>query len=78
MPCISVRAGFATIGSENVRWNVPLVVDSEPNLDVHLYTGGAWEGWVTLQAAIGETDLLLVFEPLFDFTGEGRRYLALS
>ena len=69
---------FATIGSENVRWNVPLVVDPEPNLDVHLYTGGVWEGWVTLQAAIGEADLLLVFEPLFDFTGEGRRYLALS
>ena len=69
---------FATIGSENVRWNVPLVVDPEPNLDAHLYTGGVWEGWVTLQAAIGETDLLLVFEPLFDFTGEGRRYLALS
>ena len=68
---------FATIGSENVRWNVPLVVDPVPNLDAHLYTAGAWEGWVTLQAAIGEADLLLVFEPLFDFTGEGRRYLAM-
>ena len=69
---------FATIGSENVLWDLPRAVEPAPKLDARLYTGGVWEGWVTLQAAIGETDLLLVFEPLFDFTGEGRRYLALS
>ena len=69
---------FATIGSESVLWDLPWVVEPAPKLDARLYTGGVWEGWVTLQAAIGEADLLLVFESLFDFTGEGRRYLALS
>ena len=69
---------FSTIGGEDVRWDAPKLIEPRPWLEAQLYSGGAGEGWVTLQAAVDETDLLLVFEPLFDFSGEARRYLALS
>ena len=75
----SIDDGWSkTIGSENVLWDRPSVVEPTPDLDARLYVGGVWEGWVTLQATINETDVLLVFEPPFDFGDGNRRYLALS
>lgn len=67
---------FATIGSRSIIWDNPAVVEPEPRLRALLYSGGVWEGWVTLQAAVDETDVLLVLER--PYGGGGRRYLALS
>jgi len=69
---------FKTTGSENVLYDSPSVVDPEPALDISLYPGGEYEGWVTVQAAIGETDVLLVFEPWFDFAGNNQRFIVLE
>jgi hypothetical protein len=71
-------SSFKTTGSANTLYDLPLVVDPEPALDVALFPGGEYEGWVVLQAAQGETGLTLVFEPLFDFSGKNRRFLSLE
>jgi hypothetical protein len=71
-------SSFNTTGSANTLYDLPLVVDPEPALDVALFPGGEYEGWVVLQAAQGETGLTLVFEPLFDFSGKNRRFLSLE
>lgn len=71
-------SSFKTVGSANTLYDLPLVVDPEPALDVALFPGGEYEGWVVLQAAQGETGLTLVFEPLFDFSGKNRRFLSLE
>ena len=71
-------SSFKAVGSANTLYDLPLVVDPEPTLDVALFPGGEYEGWVVLQAAQGETGLALVFEPLFDFSGKNRRFLSLE
>jgi hypothetical protein len=69
---------FKTTGSANVLYDLPSIVDPEPALDVTLFPGGGYEGWVIMQAAQGETGLNLVFEPLFDFSGQNKRFLSLE
>lgn len=69
---------FKTTGSANVLHDVPSVVDPEPALDARLFPGGEAEGWIVVQAAVGETGVSLVVEPLFDFSGQGRRFIRLQ
>lgn len=69
---------FKTLGSTHVVHDAPSVVDPKPALDVTLYPGGVAEGWIIVQAKIDESDLLLVFDPLFDYGGQNRRFLALT
>lgn len=69
---------FKTTGSANVLYDLPMVVDPSPPLDITLYPGGEYEGWVVVQAAEGETNLTLVFEPLFDFTGKNKRFISIE
>jgi hypothetical protein len=69
---------FKSTGSAGVLYDQPSVVDPDPMLDVSLFPGGQYEGWVVLQAAQDETGLTAVFEPLFDFGNENRRFLALE
>jgi len=69
---------FKTTGNANVLYDLPLVVEPHPALDVTLYPGGEYEGWVVLQAKKGETGLMLVFEPLWDFSDRNRRFLSLE
>ncbi len=69
---------FKILGSSNVLHDAPSVVDPEPALDVTLYPGGEAEGWIIVQAKVDESDLLLVFDPLFDYGGQNRRFLALT
>lgn len=66
---------FRTMGDQNVRYEIPSVVDPQPVLDVSLYPGGEYEGWATYQAALGESNVLLLFDEGF-FSGE--RYLSLQ
>ncbi|MBI5565726.1 MAG: hypothetical protein HY870_12600 [Chloroflexi bacterium] len=69
---------FKTLGSTHVLHAAPSIVDPEPALDVTLYPGGSAEGWITVQAKVDESDLLLVFDPLFDSSTQNRRFLALT
>ena len=69
---------FKTTGSASVLYDWPSVVDPSPELNITFFPGGEYEGWVILQSAQGETDLVAVFEPLFDFSGENKRFLSLE
>jgi hypothetical protein len=71
-------SAFQSTGSANVMYDTPSVVDPEPALDAYLYPGGEYEGWVTVLAAEGEEGMILVFEPLFDWSDENVRYLSLE
>ncbi|MGQ0600285.1 MAG: hypothetical protein ACT4QE_01160, partial [Anaerolineales bacterium] len=68
---------FQTLGSDSVEYSAPPVVDPEPALDVTLYPGGAYTGWVVVQAKIDDPTLL-VFQPFVDFEKINRRYFALN
>jgi hypothetical protein len=69
---------FKALGSANVLYDWPSVVDPDPALDVTLYPGGRYEGWTVAQVAKGEAGLVLQFEPLLDFSGKNKRFLALE
>jgi hypothetical protein len=69
---------FKTVGSKNVFYDAPSVVDPEPALEAYLYPGGEVEGWVILQFGQGEGNAQIVFDPLFDTDHTNRRYIALS
>ena len=68
---------FKLIGDSNVMHASPSVVDPEPALDATLFPGGEIEGWIVMQAKVDESDLLLVFDPLFDTDHNNRRFLTL-
>ncbi|MAT43861.1 MAG: hypothetical protein CL609_16120 [Anaerolineaceae bacterium] len=69
---------FKSTGDAGVLYDSPVVVDPSPQLDITLYPGGEYTGWVVVQAAVGESNLLLVFQPLFDFTGDEKRFISLE
>ena len=69
---------FRATGSANVLYEHPWESAPKPPLDADLFPGGKTEGWVIAQVAVGESDIMLRFAPLFDFTGENTRFLALE
>lgn len=69
---------FKSTGSAGILHDIPIVVDPSPQLDISLYPGGEYEGWIVLQALQGETNMALVFEPLFDFGGTNKRFISLE
>lgn len=72
------QGAFKVTGSANVIYDRPSVVAPTPQLDAFLFPGGEAEGWVVVQAPIGEAGLTLVYEPLFDFGSENLRFLSLE
>jgi hypothetical protein len=69
---------FRSTGSAKVLHDHPSIVAPNPSLDAILFPGGQYEGWAVMQAAKGETDLVAVFETLFDFTAGSRRFFSLQ
>lgn len=69
---------FKSTGSAGILHDMPSVVDPSPQLDIWLYPGGESEGWVVVQASQGETNMTLVFEPWFDFSGDNKRFISLE
>jgi hypothetical protein len=69
---------FKSTGSAGVLYDAPTVVDPSPQLDISLYPGGEYEGWIVVQASVGETNMALVFEPLFDIGGNNKRFISLE
>jgi len=68
---------FQTIGGVGGLYDYPFVISPEPSLSVDLFPGGEVEGWITMQAAQGETGLTLVFEELSE-SGQSKRFLSLE
>jgi hypothetical protein len=69
---------FNTTGSAGVLHDAPSVVEPEPALSVYLFPGGEFEGWIIMQAAIDETNLLLIYEDWYSFSDSNKRYLSLE
>lgn len=69
---------FNTTGSAGILHDVPSIVEPEPALSVSLYPGGEFEGWIIMQASVGETGLILIYEPWIDFSDNNKRFLSLS
>ena len=72
------NSSFKTTGSAGVLYDRPYVIGPDPELSVSLYPGGEYVGWVIVQAAKGETGLMLVFEPLFDIGDKNNRFISLE
>jgi hypothetical protein len=72
------RSSFQAVGSLGVFHDSPAVAGPEPSLDISLYPGGEYEGWVVLQAASGETGVGLVFKPALDESNANQRFLSLE
>lgn len=69
---------FTTTGSANEIYDAPWSVAPEPILNTSLFPGGETEGWIVVQAAISETGVNLIFAPLWDFSGNSKRYISLE
>ena len=54
---------FGVIGESNVTYDPPVVDEPAPALNVYLYPGGEYEGWMILQTREGSMELVLVFLP---------------
>ncbi len=57
-------------GSANILHELPTVVDPEPGLDISLFPGGEYVGWVVFESIIGETDLMVAFEETWSYDFE--------
>lgn len=71
-------SAFKLTGENNILYEWPSIVDPEPTLDANLYPGGQYEGWTVMTARTGEEQLMVRFEPLFEFSNDNVRYLALT
>lgn len=69
---------FHTTGSNGVRYDTPSIVDPTPALDVTLYPDGSYEGWMILTVAVGETNIILIYDPLFEFGNKNVRFISLE
>lgn len=69
---------FKSTGDAGVLYDLPGVIEPSPALDARLFPGGQYEGWVILQAGQGESGMMAVFAPLFDFSSRNRRFLSLE
>jgi hypothetical protein len=69
---------FKTTGSAGVLYELPSVVGPDPSLDISVYPDGEYNGWIVVQAAKDESGVVLVFDPLFDFSGKNTRYISLE
>jgi hypothetical protein len=70
---------YTTTGSANVVYDdTTFVIPPNPVLTCMAYPGGECEGWSVLEAGVGETEVVLIFEPILDFSGLNKRYLSLE
>jgi hypothetical protein len=68
---------FKITGEKNVVYDHPSVVPPKPTLDAHAFPGGETEGWIALSVDSGEKDLVLIVQPLFSFSDDEMRYIAI-
>jgi hypothetical protein len=70
---------FATTGSGNVVYDDSTVMYlPDPALACFVYPGGECEGWSILEVGVGETGVMLIFQPMPDSNELNKRYLSLE
>lgn len=78
---ILANSEFRLMGSQNVLYDVPSVVEPRPQFsDMEsnsVYAGGVISGWIVREVPVGEAELLLQYQPQFDFLDMNLRYVAL-
>ncbi len=75
----NINSTFLKItGERNIVYDRPMAVAPDPRLDATLFAGGETEGWAVVSAGQGEAGLMLIFEPLWSFSGEDVRYIAIE
>jgi len=69
---------FTSTGSAGVTYDQPSASAPDPALEISLFPGGQYDGWLVLQAAQAETGMMLVFNPSVDGTNENQRFISLE
>jgi hypothetical protein len=69
---------FNATGSANILYDYTYVQEPYPPLNFYYYPGGEHEGWIVVQVAIGESGIILVYNPITEYGDENRRYLSLE
>lgn len=62
------RGSFGLVDESNVEQDSPFIIGLEQELDIYLYPGGVYEGWVVLQTSEGSANPVAVFSPPFSFS----------
>ena len=60
-------SSFSLVDESNVEYDLPSIVEPEPALDISLYPGGEYEGWVVLQSSEGSSNPVAVISSFFGF-----------
>ncbi len=70
---------YATTGSENVIYdNLAVMYLPDPALACFVYPGGECEGWSILEVGVGETEVMLIFQPMLNSNELNKRYISLE
>jgi hypothetical protein len=70
---------YATTGSADVVYEDSMVMYlPDPALVCFVYPGGECEGWSVLEIGVGETGVMLIFQPTLEANGLNTRYLSLE
>jgi hypothetical protein len=69
---------FKSSGSRNVVYDILYVYVPGYLLETSLYPGGEERGYVVLPIAIGETNIVVIFEPILEYEGVNVRYISLE
>jgi hypothetical protein len=71
-------SSFRTIGSAGIFYDSCTVDNPVPAMDISLYPGGEYEGWIVVTAAKGETGVMLVYKPFLDENDDNQRFIVLQ
>ncbi len=75
-PAVLFESDYEVLGSDNVVFRPPSLVEPEPAYRTSLYPGGTHTGWIGLEVDAAAERPLLVFRPSSD--RQQQRYLALT
>jgi hypothetical protein len=69
---------FTTTDSSGTLYDFTTVFSPAPAMDVTLFPGADYAGYVVVQSAVSSNNLTLVFQAVDDTSGESLRYIALD
>ena len=73
-----IELNFSIVGDQNEVHENPWVTAPYPIFDADTYPGAEIEGWVTMQAATGEGELVMIFESFYDYSDDYERFFSLE
>ena len=69
---------FTTTDSSGTLYDFTTVFSPAPALDIGLFPGADYAGYVVVQSSVNSSNLTLVFQAIDDTTGESLRYISLD